>query len=439
MSDIGTNLRFMFRALRHKNYRLFFGGQTISLTGTWMQSVATGWLVYRLTNSALSLGLVGFAAQLPIFVFAPIAGVVADRWNRHRIVIVTQTLALLQAMALAVLVMTSNVTVTQIVLLSMFLGFVNAFDMPARQSLLVEMIENREDLGNAIALNSSMVNGARLVGPAIAGVLVATVGEGVCFLLNSVSYFAVIAALIAMKLSPRQPLPEGGRVFRELRDGFSYAFRMPFIRSVILLVGLVSLVGLPYQVLMPVFAKEVLHGGPRTLGFLSSASGAGALVGAMYLASRQSVRGVARNIPVATGVLALGLIAFSQSTVLWFSLLCLLFTGFGVMLQVASSNTALQATVDDSKRGRVMSLFAMAFVGAGPFGSLLVGALSGKIGARSTVLIGGVCCLLGSFLFAKRMRPVREQVGFADSRECAGSGGRSSVHGHAEMTQPPRA
>jgi MFS family permease len=429
----------MFRALQHRNYRLFFGGQTISLVGTWMQRVATGWLVYRLTNSALSLGLVGFAGQMPIFVFAPIAGVVADRWNRHRILIVTQTLALLQAMALAILVMTRNVTVWQIVLLSMFLGFVNAFDMPARQSFVIEMIENKEDLGNAIALNSSMVNGARLVGPAIAGVLVATAGEGVCFLLNGISYLAVIAALLAMRISLQQPALRGGHIFRELKEGFAYAFRVPFIRSVILLVGLVSLVGLPYQVLMPVFARKVLQGGPQTLGFLSSAAGTGALVGAIYLASRQSVREAGRNIPVATGILGLGLIAFSQSTLLWFSLLCLLFTGFGVMLQVASSNTALQVMVDDSKRGRVMSLFGMAFVGAGPFGSLLVGALSGKIGARSTVLVGGVCCLLGSFLFAKRMRPVRERVGLADTGEGAGSGGRSAVHGHAELTQPPRA
>ena len=439
MPDIGTNLRFMFRALRHRKYRLFFGGQTISLVGTWMQRVATGWLVYRLTNSALSLGIVGFAGQMPVFVFAPIAGVAADRWNRHRILLVTQTLALLQAMALAILVMASSVALWQIILLSIVLGFVNAFDMPARQSFVVEMIENREDLGNAIALNSSMVNGARLVGPAIAGILVASVGEGVCFLVNGISYLAVIAALIAMRVPLRQPAPPGGHVFRELKDGFAYAFRTPFIRSVILLVGLVSLVGLPYQVLMPVFAKKVLQGGPRTLGFLSAAAGAGALVGAMYLASQQSLHKAGRSIPVATGILGVGLIAFSQSRVLWFSLVCLLFVGFGVMLQVASSNTAVQATVDDSKRGRVMSLFAMAFVGASPLGSLLVGALSGKIGARSAVLVGGVCCLLGSFLFAKRMRPVRERVGFSATRERASPGGPSGVHGHAEPTSPPRA
>ncbi len=410
MSDIRTNLKLVFRALRHRNYRLFFVGQSISLIGTWMQGVATGWLVYRLTNSTLSLGIVGFAVQIPIFLFAPIAGVVADRCNRHRLVIVTQTLAMLEAVVLALLVLTSAVEIWQIILLTVFLGLVNAFDMPVRQSFVVEMIEDREDLGNAIALNSSMVNGTRLIGPSIAGILIAVAGEGVCFLVNAISYIAVIAALFAMKVPPQRREPSTARIFHELKEGFSYAFSFPIMRSVILLVGLVSLVGVPYNVLMPVFAKNILHGGPRTLGFLTASTGAGALAGAVYLASRKSVLGVGRNIPLAGAIFGVGLVAFSLSSVLWFSFLCLLVVGFGVMLQISSSNTALQASVDDAKRGRVMSFFTMAFVGTAPFGSLLIGWASGKIGAPKTVLIGGVFCILGSLLFGRRLLSSRDEV-----------------------------
>ena len=389
--------------MRHRNYRLFFGGQGISLIGTWMQRIAISWLVYRLTNSVFLLGIVGFAGQIPSFVLAPIAGAFVDRWSRHRTLVVTQTLAMLQAVVLAVLVMTGVVAVWHIIFLGMCLGAVNAFDMPARQAFVVEMIERREDLGNAIALNSSMVNGARLLGPSIAGVLISAVGEGMCFLLNGISYLAVIAALLAMRIAPRREVAQHPRVLQGLKEGFHYAFGFAPIRSIMMLLGLVSLMGMPYQVLMPVFAKKILHGGPHTLGFLMAAAGLGALVGATYLASRRSVLGLHTLIPLAAAIFGAGLIAFSRSGVTWLSLSLMLVTGFGMMVQMASSNTTLQTIVDDDKRGRVMAFYGMAFMGAAPFGSLLAGGLANAVGAPNTILIGGVVCILGAALFARQL------------------------------------
>jgi MFS family permease len=296
-------LRAVIRALDHRNFRLFFGGQSISLIGTWMQRIALGWLVYRLTNSAFLLGAVGFAGQIPIFFIAPFAGVFADRWNRQRMLILTQTLSMAQALLLSFLVLTGTVSVWQIIALSAFLGVVNAFDMPIRQAFTLEMIENKEDLGNAIALNSSMVNSARLLGPSLAGMLIAVFGEGTCFLLNGISYVAVIAALLAMKINPRPPQPRRPPAMQELKQGFAYAFGFAPIRDVLLLLGLVSLVGMPYTVLMPIFARDILHGGPHVLGFLMGASGIGALAGAVYLASRKSVLGLGKIIPLAEAAL----------------------------------------------------------------------------------------------------------------------------------------
>jgi MFS family permease len=403
-----TGFGFIFRALRSRNYRLFFAGQSISLVGTWMQRLAMSWLVYRLTHSALLLGVTGFAGQLPAFLLAPFTGVLADRWNRHRTLVVTQTLAMVQAVILAVLVMTGSVEVWHVIVLAIILGSVNALDMPVRQSFIVQMIERKDDLGNAIALNSSMVNAARLVGPSIAGVLIAAFGEGICFLLNAVSYIAVIAALLAMHLAPPRMRPANGRVLEGLREGFSYAFRLEPIRYIILLLALVSLMGMPYMILMPVFAKEVLGGGPHTLGFLIGASGCGALVGTVYLAWRKNVHGLGLVIAIATAVFGLGLIGFSFSRVVWFSMLLMFITGLGMMVQMASSNTVLQTVVEDDKRGRVMSFYTMAFMGMAPFGSLLAGVLASKIGAPNTLIAGGGLTIVGALLFANKLKVMNE-------------------------------
>lgn len=403
-----AGLAFPMRALRSRNFRLFFAGQSISLIGTWMQRIAMSWLVYRLTHSALLLGVAGFAGQIPTFLLAPFAGVLADRWNRHRTLIVTQTLAMLQAVVLWVLVLTGTVQVWHIIALAVMLGAINAFDMPVRQSFVVQMIEGKEDLGNAIALNSSMVNAARLLGPAAAGVLIAVFGEGICFLLNALSYLAVIAALVAMRIAPVSERAANGRVLEGIKEGFSYVFGFEPIRYIILLLALVSLMGMPYQVLMPVFAKDVLGGGPHTLGFLMGASGLGALVGTVYLACRRSVRGLGSVIAVSAAVFGLGLIAFSFSHVVWFSMVLMFFTGLGMIVQMAASNTVLQTVVDDDKRGRVMSFYTMAFMGMAPFGSLLAGALAARIGAPNTLVVGGVFTIAGAIVFARKLGTMRE-------------------------------
>jgi MFS family permease len=402
--------RFVLRALKYRNYRLFFGGQGISLIGTWMQRLAVSWLIYRMTGSPFLLGIAGFASQIPTFVLAPVAGVVADRYNRMRILILTQTLAMFQALLLAVLVLTHNIDVWHIIALSLALGIINAFDMPARQSLVVDMIENREDLGNAIALNSSMFNGARLIGPSLGGILIAAVGEGVCFLINGLSFVAVIIALLYMKINARPSETKKARFMKGLKEGFVYAFGFLPIRSILLLLSLVSLMGMQYAVLMPIFAKDILHGGPNTLGFLMAASGIGALAGALYLASRRSVVGLGKWIPLATGTLGCGLVLFSFSRFFWLSLILMLPVGFGLMVQMAASNTVLQTIVDDNKRGRLMSIYAMAFMGVTPLGSLLAGSLASHIGAPATLIIGGAVCMLGAAAFARELPHIRKQI-----------------------------
>jgi MFS family permease len=402
---------FMLRALRHRNYRLFFSGQSLSLIGTWMTRIATSWLVYRLTGSALLLGLVGFAGQIPSFLLAPVAGVLIDRWNRHRLLVATQVLAMAQSAALAALALTGVINIWHVLILSLFQGVINAFDMPARQAFVVEMVEKREDLGNAIALNSSMVNAARLLGPSIGGVLITAVGEGWCFFLDAVSYLAVIASLLLMRIVPRPRRAQAeSRVLAGLREGWTYVAGSPPIRSILLLLALVSLVGMPYTVLMPVFASKILHGGSHTLGFLMAATGLGALAGAVFLANRRSVLGLGRIIPLMAGLFGAGLIGFSLSRTLWLSIPLLFVTGLGFMVQMAASNTLLQTLVEDDKRGRVMSFYTMAFMGTAPFGSLLAGSLATRFGAPHTLLLGGVGCIAAACWFATLLPGLRELV-----------------------------
>jgi len=400
-----------FRSLRHRNFRLFLGGQIVSVTGTWMQQMALSWLVYRLTHSAFLLGLVGFAGLIPSLFLAPVAGVWADRWDRRRMVIATQVLAMLQALALAALVLSGSVAVWHLIALSLFLGLVTAFDVPARQSFLVQMVGGRDDLANAIALNSSAFNAARLVGPAIAGILIARFNEGTVFLLNGVSFAAVIAALVAIRVPPRAAaLGPPVSPWLNLREGVTYVAGFAPIRTLLLLVGLVGIAGVPYRVLMPVFATDILHGDAHTLGFLMGGIGVGALVGALFLAARRGVRGLGRLIVVAVAVFGAALVGFSLSRSFALSLVLVFLAGFGMMLQMASSNTILQTIVDDDKRGRVMSFYAAAFMGTVPIGSLLAGSLADLVGAPLTVLIGGVACLVGALGFARALPSLRAEV-----------------------------
>jgi MFS family permease len=426
----------LLRALGHRNFRLFFAGQGISLIGTWMQQVALAWLVYELTRSPFWLGLVGFAGQIPTFFLAPVAGVLVDRHNRHRLLLLTQTLAMVQAALVALLAWSELIAVWHILLLSTFLGLVNAFDMPARQAFLNDMVTDRTALANAIALNSSLVNGARLIGPALAGLLLAEAGAAVCFLVNAGSYVAVLAALLAMQVPTREPVP-GGRLVRGVSEGFVYAFGFPPIRSILLLVSLMSLAGMPYTVLLPVFATDVLGGGARTLGLLSAATGVGALAAGLLLASRRSVLGLGRWIAFSPGAFGLLLVAFGLSRSLGLSLLLLVGLGFTLLMHLAASNTVLQTIVDEDKRGRLMSLYTMAFIGVAPLGSLLFGVVADAAGASTAVLAAGLCCVLGSVAFAlqlpalrSRVRPIYVQLGILPEMA-------AGLQAASELTVPP--
>ena len=399
-----------FRALRHRNFRLFTFGQSLSLVGTWMQQVAIGWLVYRLTNSAFLLGLVAFVGQAPGFFLTPFAGVLADRLNKHRIVIVAQALMMIQSLLLGILVLSGNVTIAWIIVLMAVLGAVSGFDIPARQAFLIEMVDDRDDLPNAIALNSSMFNAARLVGPAIAGFAIAAVGEGWVIVANSVSYAAVIVGLLAMRIPKRPRGKARGEVFRTLGAGFKYAFGFRPIRSILLLVTTIAVAGVPFSVLLPVVASDVLHGGARTLGFLMSATGLGALAGALFLATRRTVVGLGRLISISGVVFGASLVALSLSHTLWISVLILTLSGFGMMAQMAACNTILQTIVDDDKRGRVMSMYAMAYVGMSPFGSLIHGTLAGRIGVAWTLAIGGSVTVCAALYFGARLPSLRDVV-----------------------------
>ncbi|HEY3743286.1 MAG TPA: MFS transporter [Bryobacteraceae bacterium] len=406
------------RALRHRNFRLFFCGQSLSLIGTWMTRLATSWLVYRLTGSSLLLGVISFAGQIPTFIMGPFAGVWVDRWERRRVLLVTQLLASIQSLMLAGLTISGRINIHEVVWLSVFQGLINAFDMPARQSFLVQMVEGRADLSNAIALNSTMVNGARLIGPALAGLIIAAVGEGDCFLIDGISYLAVIGSLLAMRIETPAVKKVSSSMLVQLKEGWTYVTSFAPIRTVLLSFAIVSFMGIPYIVLMPVFATKILHGDAHTLGFLMGAAGVGSIVAAVSLAARKSVRGLYRVIPKVAAAFGGGLIAFSFSRNYWLSLGLMCITGFGMVQFSASSNTVIQTIVEDDKRGRVMSYYMMAYMGASPFGSLLAGSLAAIIGAPGTVLLCGVGCVAGATWFWFQLpklrpviRPIYERLG----------------------------
>jgi MFS family permease len=417
----GRDLSHAWRALSHRNFRLYAFGQGISLVGTWMTRIATSWLVYRLTKSSLLLGTVGFAGQIPTFLLAPIAGVWVDRLDRRQVLVWTQAAAMVQSLLLAALTLSHRITVADILVLSAAQGLINAFDMPARQSFLVQMVEDRAHLSNAIAINSSMVNVARLIGPSIAGVVIALSSEGWCFLIDGVSYIAVIVSLLLMRVprsAERRRLSANGSMFTQMREGWDYVRTFTPIRSILTLFAIISLMGIPYTVLMPIFAAQVLHGGPHTLGFLMGAAGIGALISGLSLVLRRSVRGLTKMLPIAATVFGVSLIAFGLSHVLWLSLILMLGIGFGMMQGLTSSNTIIQTLVPEDKRGRVMSYYTAAFVGMAPFGSLLAGTLATWIGAPRTVMVTGTCCVAGAIWFwtklpaiRKIMRPIYEQMG----------------------------
>ncbi len=400
----------LLRALRHRNYRLFFAGQSLSLVGTWITRIATSWLIYRLTGSALLLGVVGFCGQIPSLFLAPVAGVFMDRWDRHRVLVVTQVFSMLQSFALAALALAGIITVEEVLGLQVLQGVINAFDTPARQAFVVSMIEDRADLANAIALNSSMVNVSRILGPSIGGVLIAAVGEGWCFLVDGVSYIAVIASLLAMRVTVNAAARSEGRVVDELRAGFRYVTGFEPIGTPLLLLAIVSTMGMPYTVLMPAVATKLLHGGAHTLGILMTAAGVGALLGAIYLASRPSVLGLGRVIAGATALFGAGLVAFGFSRALWLSLTILPLVGAGFMVSLAATNTLIQTLTEEHLRGRVMAFYTMAFLGTAPLGSLMAGVLADRIGEPLTIIAGGLACLLGSAWFASRLGRLRELV-----------------------------
>jgi MFS family permease len=398
------------RALAHRNFRLFFAGQSISLIGTWITRVATSWLVFRLTGSAFLLGVVGFWGQIPTLVLAPLAGVLVDRSDRHRILIWTQALSALQSAALAALALTNTITVEWIIFLQIAQGVINAVDTPARQSFVVQMVDDPADLPNAIALNSTMVNASRIIGPSIGGLIIAAVGEGWCFATDAVSYIAVIGSLLAMSVTAAERRTVKGNVLDELRAGYNYVAGFAPVRTSLLLLALVSTMGMPYTVLMPVIATKVLHGGPHTLGFLMTASGFGAVVGALYLASRRSVLGLGRVMVYATTSFGTGLVLFSFARSLWAALLLLPFVGGGMMVEMAATNTILQTVTADHLRGRVMAFYTMAFLGTAPIGSLIAGIAAEHIGAPLTITLGGAACLVGAGWLAVRLPGIREQV-----------------------------
>ncbi len=399
----------LFRALRNKNYRLFFYGQSLSLLGTWIQQVALSWLIYSVTNSPFLLGFVMFAGQLPTFFIAPFAGVLADKYDKHKIIIITQVVSMLQAILLVIFVMTDHINVSILIILNILLGIANSFDIPTRQSFVIQMIDNKEDLPNAIALNSAIVNGSRLIGPAIAGILVASLGEGICFLINAISFVFVIISLLLMKIEKEEKKVENQNVsiLKQLKEGYKYSFGFLPIKSVILLLAAVSLFGNLYLVLLPVFAKDILSGNATTLGYLNSAVGIGALSAALYLASRKSTLGLGKIIATTTFIFAFSLILFSFSKSFTFSLIILLFCGYGMMMQTSGSNTILQTLSNDDMRGRVMSFYTVAFRGMAPFGSLMAGAMADSFGAPVTVLISGIACLAVGIHFSKNLKIIR--------------------------------
>ncbi len=400
----------IFSSLRSKNYRLYFAGQSVSLIGTWMQNVALSWLVYRLTGSVFLLGLVGFMSQIPMFILAPITGVLTDRFDRLRIMTLAQICFMLQALAMTLLVLFNLIAVWHIIALSLVFGIISAFDAPARQSLVIDLIDKREDLGNAIALNSAVFNGARLVGPAIAGITIAIVGEGICFLLNTLSFIAVISALLKIKVPVRKMVIENTKLKKVFTDGLSYTFRTIPIRMLLIQLALLSLVALPFIVLLPAYAKEILHGSADTLGYLMSSLGAGALTGAIYMASRKSVIGLGRIISLCSGLLGLMIVlaALSQKTI--FSLILFYFGGLSMILTIAAINTMIQTIADEDKRGRVMSFYSMALMGTTPIGNLMAGTIASGIGIPYTLLAGGIITIISGAVFELKRKSLRKYI-----------------------------
>jgi MFS family permease len=403
-------LSTIFRSLRYRNYRLFFAGQSISLVGTWMQRIALPWLVYHMTGSVLLLGVVSFAGQVPTFILSPFAGALTDRWNRYRVLLLSQVFSLIQAMILAVLSLTGIIQVWHIAVLSIILGCINAFDVPSRHAFVINMVEKKEDIGNAIALNSMMFNGARLIGPSVAGVMLATTSEGVCFLINAISYLFVVISLMMMKRVKNEAKGARGNLIRDMKDGFNYVFGFAPIKYLIILLAIVNLMGASYQVLIPVFAKEILQGGSATFGFLVGAGGVGALAGAVYLASKETIIRLGRLIPASTILFSAGLIVLAFIKSFFLSGILMVFIGLGLMLQTAASNTVLQTITDDDKRGRVMSFYTLAIMGTAPFGSLLGGFLARTMGTPVTILAGGIICLAGGLIFLKKLPDLRKIV-----------------------------
>jgi len=398
------------RALRHPNYRLFFAGQIISLCGTWMTNVATAWLVYRMTNSAFMLGVVTFSTQIPAFLLGPFAGMLGDRVDKRRALVATQTLSMLQSFALAAITLSGHATIELLIALTFLKGVILAFDIPVRQSFLVDMIEDRGDLANAIALNSSMFNAARLVGPALGAAVITAFGEGWCFFLDGCSFLAVLASLLMMKLVARRSPVVGAGLWSDLLAGWRIVGRPGPIRRIMALLAVVSLLGASYATLIPVFAGQILQGGPQTLGLLMGSSGAGALLGATWLAGRRSVLGLGSLIPCATGLFGLSIIGFALSRLTWLSMIFLFAGGLGLMVQMAASNTILQTIVGDTMRSRVMSFYMMAFLGTAPFGSLLMGSMSERFGPTLAIALGGVSCLVGAGVFFSGLEQLRESI-----------------------------
>ena len=422
MTKRSINFRLGIPALKSRNYQLFFAGQGISLIGTWMTQVATIWLVYQLTNSALLLGVVGFIGQIPSLFLSPFGGVLVDRWNTRKILVTTQVLAMIQSLTLAVLALTGTISIGHIIFLSLFQGVINALDAPARQTFVPEMIERKADLASAIALNSSLVNGGRLVGPAIAGVIIARVGASYCFLIDGLSYIAVIAALLAMRLKSKPKTIPTGSAIERVKAGFVYAFGFPPIRAILQLLALFSLVAMPYVTLLPIFATKILKGDAHTLGFIMAASGIGALFGGAYLSTRKSVVGLGNVIALAPAVSGVGIVAFGVSRTLWFSLLMCFVIGLGSILLISSSNILIQTLVEDDKRGRVMSIFTMSFLGIVPFGNLLTGISADRIGATNTLVVGGALSIAATIIFSQQLptlrrivRPVYQKIGILPS------------------------
>jgi MFS family permease len=416
--DVSVRIKTVFRSLKYRNYRLFFSGQSISLIGTWMQRIAMPWLVYHITGSAFMLGLVSFGGQIPTFILAPVAGVLTDKFDKYKVLVITQIVFFFQALILAILALTGAIQVWHIVVLSIALGCINAFDVPSRQSFVVEMVENKEDLGNAIALNSMMFNGARIIGPSIAGLILATAGEGICFLINAISFVFVIASLLMMRVKPATRKPDQGNLLNDLKEGMSYVNGFAPIKHLLILLSVISLMGASYQVIMPVFAKEVLKGGSSTFGFLMGSAGLGALLGALYLASRETVIKLGRLIPAAAALFGISLVMLSFTKFLPFSLILMVFTGLGMMMNTAACNTVLQTITEDDKRGRVMSFYTMAIMGTAPFGSLLVGSLARFVGTQNAIFVSGISSVIGAFFFYKKLpelkriiRPVYVKMG----------------------------